>query len=260
MSNEIQTTKEKSGSKFWAWLLAGLLLVLAGFFVWDKIRSDKKFKNLETEYQQKSEEFQRYKSENESMEANYSDLQKRYDALNSQYGGASNENSALRKKVADQDSVLKALKALKSEVSKALSDFKSDELKVEEKDGKIYVLLMDKLLFKSGSADIEKKGQGAIKKIAKEMVKNPDFGITVEGHTDNQPIKNSLYKDNWDLSTARANTVVRCLSDNGLPQKRLTASGRGEHSPIASNATESGRAQNRRTEIILTPNTIPVAK
>ena len=260
MANEIQTTKEKSGSKFWAWLMAALLIGLSAFYVWDKIQSNKKYKNLETEHQQTAEEFLRYKSENETMEANYSDLQKRYDALNSQYGGTADENVTLKKKVADQDSVLQALKALKSDVSNALKNFSSDELKVQEKDGKIYVLLMDKLLFKSGSSDIEKKGQSAIQKIAKELVKNPDFGITVEGHTDNQPIKNSVYKDNWDLSTARATTVVRYLSENGLPQKRLTAAGRGEHSPIASNSTEQGRAQNRRTEIILTPNTEVVAK
>ena len=262
MSNETQTsnttvtqnTKEKSGSKFWAWLLAALLIVLAAFFVWDKIRSNKKYKNLETEHQQTAEEFLKYKSENESMEANYSDLQRRYDALNSQLGGTQSENVSLKKIVADQDSALKALKALKSDVSKALSNFTSDELKIQEKDGKLYVLLMDKLLFKSGSPDIEKKGRTAITKIAKELAKNPDFGILVEGHTDNQPIKNSVFKDNWDLSTARATTVVRFLSESGLPQKRLTAAGRGEYSPIASNGTDAGRAQNRRTEIILTPN------
>jgi chemotaxis protein MotB len=261
--SEIQTsqnTKEKSGSKFWAWLLAALLLVLAGFFVWDKIRSNNKYKSLETEHQQTAEEFLKYKSEHESMEVNYSDLQRRYDALNSQIGGTENQIRQLQRQVANQDSALKALRALKSDVTKALDKFSSDELKIQEKDGKLYLLLMDKLLFKSGSADIESRGQTAIRKIAKELAKNPDFGILVEGHTDNQPIKNTLYKDNWDLSTARANTVVRFLSDNGLPQKRLTAAGRGEYSPVASNSTEAGRAQNRRTEIILTPNFISEKK
>ncbi|MBQ9213469.1 MAG: OmpA family protein [Bacteroidales bacterium] len=255
-----QNTKEKSGSKFWAWLLAALLLVLAAFFVWDKIKSNKKYANLETEHQQTAGEFLKYKSEHESMEANYSDLQRRYDALNSQIGGSQSEISTLKKRLADQDSVVKALRALKNDVAKALDKFSSDELKIQEKDGKLYLLLMDKLLFKSASADIEARGQSAIKKIAKELAKNPDFGILVEGHTDNQPIKNSQYKDNWDLSTARATTVVRFLSENGLPQKRLTAAGRGEFSPISTNATEAGRAQNRRTEIILTPNFVNDSK
>ena len=101
---------------------------------------------------------------------------------------------------------------------------------------------------------MESKGQNAIKKLSKVLLNNPDIGIMVEGHTDNLPIKTSQYKDNWDLSAARATNIVRLLSADGLPQKRLTASGCGEFAPVASNNTESGRAMNRRTDIILTPN------
>ncbi|MBR4265828.1 MAG: OmpA family protein [Bacteroidales bacterium] len=252
-SNETvtQNTKEKSGSKFWVWLLAIALIASAGFYVWDKIQSNKKYKKLEAEHQHTAAEFLKYKSENESMESNYSDLQKRYDALNSQVGGNQTEINSLKQQLAAKDSVLSSLNSL---VSNALKGFSTDELKVQVKDGKLYVSLMDKLLFKSASAEVESKGQNAIKKLAKVLANNPDCGILVEGHTDNQPIKNSVYKDNWDLSTARATTVVRLLSEGGLAQKRLTAAGRGEFSPVASNSTDAGRAQNRRTEIILTPN------
>lgn len=254
-SNETvtQNTKEKSGLKLWVWVLAIAMILLAGFFVWDKLSSNKKYKQLETDYQQKSEEFAKFQNETESMKDKYSDLMKDYNALNAQVGGSQSEIQSLKKELASKDSVLKSLNNL---VSNALKGFSTDELKVQTKDGKLYVSLMDKLLFKSGSADIEKKGQNAIKKLAKVLANNPDCGILVEGHTDNQPIKNSTFKDNWDLSTARATTVVRLLSEGGLAQKRMTAAGRGEFSPIASNSTEAGRTQNRRTEIILTPNII----
>ncbi len=252
MSSETTTTtkKEKNGSKFWVWVLGAALIVLAGLFVWDKIKSNKKYKALEAEHQQTAEDFLKYKSENESMSANYSDLQRRYDALNEQLGGNETQIKAYQAQLAAKDSVLNKLK---NSVKSALVDFKSDEIKVENRDGKLYVIMLDKLLFKSGSADVELKGQKAIMTLAKELTKNPNLGIMVEGHTDNVPMSGKTYKDNWELSTARALSVVRCLSDGGLPQKRLAAVGRGEFYPVASNSTDAGRAQNRRTEIILTP-------
>ncbi len=260
MSNEstsnttvTQNTKEKSGSKFWAWFLAAALLVLAGLFLWDKISSNKKYKALEAEHQQVSEQFLKYKTENESMNANYTDLQRRYDALNEQIGGNMSTIESYKALIASKDS---ALSALQNSLKTALVDFKSDEIKVESRDGKLYVIMLDKLLFKSGSADVENKGIKAIKTLAKELSNNPNVGIMVEGHTDNIPVSGKAWKDNWELSTARANSVVRALSEGGLPQKRLAATGRAEYYPVASNATEAGRAQNRRTEIILTPFSI----
>jgi chemotaxis protein MotB len=249
--NVTQKNKEKSSSKFWVWVLAIALLVLAGFFVVDKLKSNKKFKSLEAEHQQTAAEYLKYKSENESMAANYSDLQRRYDALNAQLGGNESQIASYKAQLAAKDSLLNSLK---NSLKTALVDFKSDELKVESRDGKLYVIMLDKLLFKSGSADVEAKGQKAIKTLAKELSNNPNIGITVEGHTDNVPVTGKKFKDNWELSTARANSVVRYLSDGGLPQKRLSAAGRAEFNPVASNDTEAGRAQNRRTEIILTPN------
>ena len=249
MSSETQTTK-KSGSSFWVWVLGAALLVLAGLFVWDKIKSNNKYKSLEDKHQQTAEEFQKYKSENESMEANYTDLQRRYDALNEQLGGNESQIKEYQQQLAAKDSVLNNLK---NSLKTALVDFKSDEIKVENRDGKLYVIMLDKLLFKSGSADVEIKGQKAIKTLAKELSNNPNLGIMVEGHTDNVPMSGKSFKDNWELSSARALSVVRFLSDGGLPQKRLAAVGRGEFYPVASNDTEAGRAQNRRTEIILTP-------
>ena len=150
-----------------------------------------------------------------------------------------------------QDSITNALE---NSVKKALLGFKSDELSVEIKNGKVYVSLRDKLLFKSGSAVVEDKGKEAIKKLIDALNKDQDLDILVEGHTDNVPIKTEIYKDNWDLSVARATSIVRSMTaDNKLNPKRVVASGRGEFFPVASNDTPDGRAKNRRTEIILSP-------
>ncbi|MES2591116.1 MAG: OmpA family protein [Bacteroidota bacterium] len=153
--------------------------------------------------------------------------------------------------IAKQDSLVNGLNNI---VKNALLGFNPDELTVEMKNGKVYVSMSDKLLFKSGSADVETKGKDALKKLAEVLNKNNDVDILIEGHTDNVPIKTAIYKDNWDLSASRATSVVRLLTDDyGLDSKRLTASGKGEHFPVAPNQTTEGKAKNRRTEIILSP-------
>jgi chemotaxis protein MotB len=157
----------------------------------------------------------------------------------------------LERIVTRQDSIMSALT---NTVKKALLGFSPDELTVYMKDGKVYVSMSDKLLFKSGSAEVENKGKEAIQKLAEVLNKNNDIGIAIEGHTDNVPIKTPLYKDNWDLSAARATNVVRLLTDEyKMDPHRLTAAGRGEFSPVADNSTPEGKAKNRRTEIVLSP-------
>lgn len=159
--------------------------------------------------------------------------------------------SEMQQKIQRQDSISNALNQL---VKNALLGFASDELMVEQKGGKVYVSMSDKLLFKSGSATVETKGQDALKKLADVLSKQKDIDILIEGHTDNVPIKTSVYKDNWDLSVARATTIVRLLSEQQkVAPTRLTASGKGEFFPVAPNETLEGRARNRRTEIILSP-------
>ena len=146
------------------------------------------------------------------------------------------------------------MNALNSVVKNALNGFASDELTVEQRNGKVYVSMSDKLLFKSGSASVEDKGRQALKKLADVLVRNPDIGIQVEGHTDSLAISTSRYHDNWDLSVDRAVNITRILTnDYHVNPRSVTASGRAEYQPKASNATAAGRAQNRRTEIILVP-------
>ncbi len=150
-----------------------------------------------------------------------------------------------------QDSIMSRLT---NTVKDALLGFNADELTVNMRDGKVYVSMSDKLLFKSGSIEIESKGKSALEKLANVLNKNSDVSIAIEGHTDNVPIKTAVYADNWDLSAARATNVVRLLTTAyKMDPHRLTASGKGEFFPIADNATVEGKAKNRRTEIVLSP-------
>jgi chemotaxis protein MotB len=135
-----------------------------------------------------------------------------------------------------------------------LVGFKSDELSVELKNGKVYVSLAEKLLFKSGSAMVDPKGKEALGKLAAVQEKNPDIDVMIEGHTDNVPLIPGKFDDNWDLSVSRATSIVRILTeDNNVEPKRVTAAGRSEFVPLVSNDTPEGKARNRRTEIILSP-------
>ena len=144
---------------------------------------------------------------------------------------------------------------LKNSIANALMNYKTDELYVYVKDGNVYVSLSEKLLFKSGSNVIDPKGKEALKTLAKVLNDTKDISVMIEGHTDNVPIKTSVYKDNWDLSTARATTIVRLLTqDYGFDANRITASGKGKFHPIKTNDTELGRSGNRRTEVILSPD------
>jgi chemotaxis protein MotB len=148
-----------------------------------------------------------------------------------------------------------ATNALRQSVADALLGFSSDELTVEKRDGRIYVSMNNKLLFRSGRADVDPKGREALALLATVMQQNPDIQIMVEGHTDSVPLASGgAMKDNWDLSVLRATSITRILTDNGVDPKRVTSSGRGEYFPKADNSTAEGRAQNRRTEIILTPD------
>ncbi len=147
------------------------------------------------------------------------------------------------------------LQNLKASLTRALTGFKNQGLKVEERNGKIYISMENKLLFDSGSWHIKQNGRNAIKTIANILSVNPDVEIMIEGHTDNVPYhgKGALV-DNWDLSVKRATSVVRQLMKNKhIDPKRLIPAGRSKYLPVADNSTPEGRAKNRRIEVILTP-------
>ena len=143
---------------------------------------------------------------------------------------------------------------LLSQVTDALTGFSSDELTVQMHDGKVYVAMSDKLLFKSGSADVDKRGKEALAMLADVLTKQPDIDIFIEGHTDNIPIKTARFTDNWDLSVLRSTSVVRILTiEYKVNPTQIIPSGRSQYFPVADNSTPDGRTKNRRTEIILSP-------
>lgn len=146
---------------------------------------------------------------------------------------------------------------LKNKLLEALTGFNSNELSVIQKDGKIYVSMSDKLLFKSGSYEIDAKGKEALAKVAGVLKKQNTFNIVVEGHTDNDAFISPIgsVKDNWDLSVMRATTITKILVDeNKLDARKVIASGHGQYNPVVKNDSPENKARNRRTEIILSPD------
>ncbi|HTA62625.1 MAG TPA: flagellar motor protein MotB, partial [Bacteroidia bacterium] len=146
------------------------------------------------------------------------------------------------------------LTKLKKTMADALVNFKPDELTVELKDGRLYVSLQEKLLFKSGSAVVDPKGKEALQTLASVLNTTQDISVMIEGHTDNVPVSGK-YEDNWALSVARSTSIVRILTlDYKVDPRTVVAAGRAEFYPVADNATVDGKARNRRIEIILSPN------
>jgi chemotaxis protein MotB len=206
-----------------------------------------------------------------TLQNSINDLNAKIDSLNSQNNQLGqqtaeqqNQLSQSKETLAQQQARLKQLQdllakqkaqsdELKNKMTEALKGFNSSDLSVYQKNGKVYVRLSENLLFPSGSAVVNPKGVDALSKLAALLNLNSDVSVNIEGHTDSIPIR-GRFKDNWDLSTARANAIVRVLVNNyKVDPVRVVASGHSYYDPIDTNATTQGRAQNRRTEIILSP-------
>ncbi|WP_179343272.1 OmpA/MotB family protein [Winogradskyella ursingii] len=174
------------------------------------------------------------------------------------------ENRSQR--VAELENVIAAkdanMRKLKNAISKALTNFEGKGLTVEQRNGKVYVSMENKLLFESGSWYVGAQGKQAVKQLGSVLADNPEIAILIEGHTDNVPYKgNAQLSGNWDLSTKRATAIVNILRENpSINPENLTAAGRGEYAPIATNETAEGRAKNRRIEVILTPKLDEISK
>ncbi|WP_411893198.1 OmpA family protein [Winogradskyella sp. A2] len=253
---------------------------------------------LTTEYDKAIDELNQLKSEIAATKSNLDNLKASYEALekNSSAEIAKNskknrellaqleakeqalatENARLEKlkkelenrskRVAELENVIAtkdaSMKALKDAISKALTNFEGKGLTVEQRDGKVYVSMENKLLFQSGSWSVGSEGSKAVQQLASVLAENPDIAILIEGHTDNVPYKgNAQLSGNWDLSTKRATAIVNILRENeSINPENLTAAGRGEYAPIASNGSSEGKAKNRRIEVILTPKLDEISK
>ena len=222
-----------------------------------------KIENLEKEASKLKKDTSMMADELRSLQGNYNTMNADYKKVKSnsstQISKLSDDLAAREKRLKEVEDVLRkrdeATSALKEKLNQALLGFKKSGLTVDIKNGKVYVSLMDKLLFPSGSIIIDEKGKQALTQLAGVLKQQPEINIAVEGHTDNQKINNlGQIKDNWDLSVLRATSVVRYLTSNeNVDGIRMTATGKGEFQPLDSNATPDGRSKNRRIEIVLSP-------
>jgi len=231
----------------------------------------------EARFKASEDKVNKLQKDNATTQSQLNDCNEKVKNLNDQKVSLQNEyalvqddlkalSSASKMTIADQAKRLKnfqdmiqsqkdVMAKLKNSITDALLNYKTDELSVYIKDGNVYVSLEEKLLFKSGSDVVDPKGKEALKSLAKVLNSTNDITVMIEGHTDNVPIKTKLFEDNWDLSTARATSILRILTKTyGFDSNRITASGRGQFHPIKTNETVEGRASNRRTEIILSPD------
>lgn len=187
--------------------------------------------------------------------------QNRLNKLRDELASSSQRLSELENMIANKDA---AMKKLKETLSKALNAFEGKGLTVEQKNGKVYVSMENKLLFQTGSWAVGAEGRKAVVEVGKVLAQNPDITVLIEGHTDNDKILGTLgggIENNWDLSTKRATAIVNILAENaGIQKKNLTAAGRGEFAPLMSNDSSEGKAKNRRIEIILTPKLDEISK
>ena len=200
-----------------------------------------------------------------AAEAKYAKLQ---ESLDKSLTNASQNNISIEKlvdQINESNQYIRHLVEVKSKsdslnmvltnnLTRSLSQDELKEVDVQVLKGVVYISLADNMLYKSGSYEINSRAAQTLSKIAKIIKDYKDYDVLIEGNTDNVPIKKTNIRNNWDLSTLRASSVVQALqNDYGVDPKRLTAGGRGEYNPVASNDTELGKQRNRRTQIIITP-------
>lgn len=211
-------------------------------------------KTLE-ELQMARERLQNREDELDSIQLNLEQERKNLDKIRKELGIKDNEILAKNKQIAEMEEILRkkdsATIALRNKIEKALIGFEGQGLNITHRDGKIYLVLDESLLFSVGKSDVAPKGQEVLKNLATVLAQNPDINIQIEGHTDNT----GGTKINWELSTKRALAISQILLDNSsIDGKRITVSGRGQYCPVDESNTAEARAKNRRSEIILTPD------
>lgn len=205
------------------------------------------------------------RSNNEALRKDYAALQKTLDnSINQNTQGNVNisklvdqinaSNKYIRQLVEAKSKSDSLNIALTSSLTRSLSGDEKDEVNVKVLKGVVYISLADNMLFKSGDYQVNARAMQTLGKIAKIIKDYNGYDVLVEGNTDTVPISRTNIRNNWDLSTLRASSIVQVLqNDFGINPARLTAAGRGQYNPVADNSTAIGRQRNRRTEIIITP-------
>lgn len=219
--------------------------------------TQKKLTDTESALSKQKQDNERLRGENQSyqeriaeLEEEVRQLERQIEDLAAKAGTTAKELAELRAEKAKREKELLVYKNLFDQL-KALVD--AGTIKIAFRKGRMVVQLSNAILFDSGKSKLREEGQDTIASLATALMK-VDREFLVAGHTDNVPIKTARFPSNWELSTARAVSVVKGLIDNGYPANKLGAAGYGENDPVGDNATEEGREQNRRIEIILMPN------
>ncbi len=258
-------------------LAAGVLLVSSCASKKDLVNCQNENKELTANYQDAKEQLAASQARVASLQERLAQQQNDYAALQKSLDKslsnttANNINiSKLVDQINESNQYIRHLVAVKSKsdslnmvltnnLTRSLSREEMKEVDVQVLKGVVYISLADNMLYKSGSYEINDRAEQTLSKIAKIIMDYKDYDVLIEGNTDNVPV-NTLapsmknIRNNWDLSALRASSVVQYLIDHfGVAPKRLTAGGRGEFNPIASNDTELGKQRNRRTQIIITP-------
>ncbi len=236
------------------------------------VASEKNLKNLQAAYSALEKDSNDALSSNisknrellaqlEAKEKTIAAEQERLNKLRGELEASSKRLNELEAYIAAKDA---NMKKLKENLSKALNAFEGKGLTIEQKNGKVYVSMENKLLFQTGSWSVGVEGKKAVVELGKVLAQNPDISVLIEGHTDDDKILGTIgggVENNWDLSTKRATAIVNILSENkDINRQSLTAAGRGEYAPLMANTTAEGKAKNRRIEIILTPKLDEITK
>ena len=263
-----------------------LYVVLAGSLLLSSCGSNKELLNCQTENKSLTESLQNAREELAAKNARITSLEEqqrgmqqllktseaKYEKLQESLDKSltnANQNNISIEKLVDQinesNQYIRHLVEVKSKsdslnmvltnnLTRSLSNEEMKEVDVQVLKGVVYISLADNMLYKSGSYEINSRAAQTLSKIAKIIKDYKDYDVLIEGNTDNVPISKPNIRNNWDLSALRASSVVQALqNDYGVDPKRLTAGGRGEYNPLATNDTELGKQRNRRTQIIITP-------
>jgi len=214
--------------------------------------SESEIRRLMSELQVSQKDLQVRESQLSKLSAEVDIRKSEIDKMQTDLNERNARLSELEQVLKNQESVLTNLKKT---VTNALLGFENQGLTITQKNGKVYVSLDEKLLFKSGSVVVDANGVTALKNLSKVLEQNPDITVMIEGHTDDVPVlAGSAFKDNWDLSVLRATSIVRILLDGSdINPQRLITAGRSQYLPVDLAKTAEARQKNRRTEIILSP-------
>lgn len=258
-------------------LIAGTLFVTSCASKKDLENCQNENRELTTNYQDAKEQLAASKARVASLEEQLAQQKKDYSALQKSLDKSlanTSDNNINISKLVDQinesNQYIRHLVEVKSKsdslnmvltnnLTRSLSKEEMKEVDVQVLKGVVYISLADNMLYKSGSYEINDRAAETLSKIAKIITDYKDYDVLIEGNTDNVPVNTQAtsmknIRNNWDLSALRASSVVQYLINHfGVAPKRLTAGGRGEFNPIASNDTELGKQRNRRTQIIITP-------